>query len=37
MKNLAILLVALLTTKSFAVRLEHADRDTLDSIAEAEK
>ena len=37
MKNLAILLVAFLTTQSFAVKLEHADRDTLDSIAEAEK
>ena len=37
MKNLAILLVALLTTQSFEVKLEHADRDTLNSIAEAEK
>ena len=37
MKNLAILLVALLTTQSFAVKLEHVDRDTLESIAEAEK
>ena len=37
MKNLAILLVTLLTTQSLAVKLEHADRDTLNSIAEAEK